>query len=647
VSGFTGILQAGCDPPLAQALARMNAAMKHRGPDGIDSWTGAGVGLGHCKLATTPEASREALPHSDGPGGLTITADARIDNRSELISALGLRGRAVAGMGDGRLILEAYKKWGCDCVHHLVGDFAFLIWDQPRLRLFGARDHMGVKPFYYHRAGHFFAAASEVSALREHPRVPERLDEGRIADFLVGVLEGIDRTSTFFQQIHRLPAAHRLTVGDGRLHIEQYWQPDAHTELTLADDREYGEAFEAVFRTAVGSQLRCDGQVTSMLSGGVDSSTVATVAAELLAQRGEPDLPVYSGVSARAEVQPEMRAMEAVIASAGVAPVRVGVAQLGLLEPQLQALFRQLQEPFDSTMTIIQALYLSARSRGHRVMLDGVEGDLVHSLGTCYPALLLRQGRLLPALRETRLLRSNYHEGEITPWILLRQSLLPALVPDRLREWRAHLFSGRRLAADLEGSAIDPAFASRIDVARRLARFRANAGRGLAANLREEQIRCVTHPLLSAGLERYDRIAASCGMEARHPLLDRRLVEFSVSLPWNQKVRNGCSKYQLRRLAADKLPHSVAWRHSSLDLGWEFTHRRMLALGDSIAATCRTLAPQFAVTVQKNVLERAMSSASRYTIDDDSDMLWQVYSLATWSSTLANNPRSDGARSPA
>jgi asparagine synthase (glutamine-hydrolysing) len=295
-------------------------------------------------------------------------------------------------------------------------------------------------------------------------------------------------------------------------------------------------------------------------------------------------------------------------------------------------------------MTIIQVLYLLARSKGHRVMLDGVEGDLVHSLGSVYPALLLRQGQPLSGLREALLLRRNYFNGEISLPALLRRTLAPALVPDRLRQWRRRLLSHRLLAGDLEGSPIDPGFANRVQVEQRLQRFRRNAGQGLAGSLRELHIRGITHPLLSAGLERYDRIAAGCGIEARHPLLDRRLVEFMVSLPWNQKVRNGWSKHQLRCLAARKLPSSVAWRHSLLDLGWEFTHRRMNTLGTSLAGSCADMAPRFTQTVKKDVLERAMTGASRYNFEDDSDILWQVYSLATWSSNLAQNARSDGVR---
>ena len=142
MSGLIGVFErqnTGLDPTV---LSRMTAVMSHRGPDGMRHWQEGRVGLGHCMLHSTPESLHETLPLSDKHSGLAITADARIDNRQELISALRLKRRHPSTITDSELILGAYQKWAEQCVDHLIGDFAFLIWDAHKQQLFGARDHL-------------------------------------------------------------------------------------------------------------------------------------------------------------------------------------------------------------------------------------------------------------------------------------------------------------------------------------------------------------------------------------------------------------------------------------------------------------------------------------------------------------------------
>jgi asparagine synthase (glutamine-hydrolysing) len=157
--------------------------LAHRGPDGAGAWSEESVGLGHRMLHTTPESLNEKLSLVDDRRGLVLTADARLDNRDELITALGFGGRPCEELTDSELILGAYKRWGERCPERLLGDFAFAIWDRRRQELFCARDHIGVKPFYYHRAGKLFVFASEIKALLCVPEVPRRLNEVRVAPF--------------------------------------------------------------------------------------------------------------------------------------------------------------------------------------------------------------------------------------------------------------------------------------------------------------------------------------------------------------------------------------------------------------------------------------------------------------------------------
>jgi len=135
-----------------------------RGPDASGLWVDGSVGLGHRMLWTTPESLNETLPLANPAGNLAVTADARIDNRDELISDCGIRGPA-SNISDSQLILAAYEKWGEKCPEKLFGDFAFVIWDRRQQALFCARDGMGVVPFYYHSSRDAFLFASEIKAL--------------------------------------------------------------------------------------------------------------------------------------------------------------------------------------------------------------------------------------------------------------------------------------------------------------------------------------------------------------------------------------------------------------------------------------------------------------------------------------------------
>src|SRR4028118_115937 len=165
------------------AVEQMVAALAHRGPDGAGVWSEGAVGLGHCMLWTTPESLHEKLPLVDKSRDLTITADARIDNREELMEQLGITAEAHGEVSDSQLVLAAYGKWGEDCPQHLLGDFAFVIWDGAKQQLFCARDHFGVKPFYYHYAADKrFAFATEIKALLGLPEVPRQLNEVRVAE---------------------------------------------------------------------------------------------------------------------------------------------------------------------------------------------------------------------------------------------------------------------------------------------------------------------------------------------------------------------------------------------------------------------------------------------------------------------------------
>src|SRR6185369_13707687 len=169
---------------------------------------------------------------------MKIQANARLDARDNLNGS------------DAELILHAYEKWGDDCVKHLIGDFAFAIWDGRKQRYFCARDHFGVKPFYFTHIDNDFAFSSSLNELRLNPRVSNTLNEIAVGDYLLfGVNQ--DLSTTIFKDIQRLQPGHTLIVANGSLTVKPYWTHEPSTELRFRDAESYVERFSELLSLAV------------------------------------------------------------------------------------------------------------------------------------------------------------------------------------------------------------------------------------------------------------------------------------------------------------------------------------------------------------------------------------------------------------
>jgi asparagine synthase (glutamine-hydrolysing) len=282
LSGIVGIYHRNGAPIERALLQSLVDFLAYRGPDGRELWTDGSIGLGHAMLRTTRESLGESQPASI-EGRFWIVADARLDSREELAGELKRSGRVVRPSApDSELLLHAYAAWGTACVEHLRGDFSFAIWDARNKQLFCARDHFGIKPFYYSQKGDLFLFSNTLNCVRLHPEVSAELNEAAIGDFLLfGV--NYDNATTSFRDIQRLPPAHSLSISPEGLKIRRYWAPPTDGRIRYAKAEEYVENFQSLLQTAVADRLRTD-RVGILLSGGLDSSAVAAVAKEVLAK---------------------------------------------------------------------------------------------------------------------------------------------------------------------------------------------------------------------------------------------------------------------------------------------------------------------------------------------------------------------------
>lgn len=572
MSAIFGVYNLNGKPVPPHSLAEMSDILSHRGTDSAGVWSNEAVGLGHRMLWTTPESLQEQVPKSIDGGDLTITADARIDNREELLNQLDYK--FSKNVSDSEIILAAYEKWGKDCPAKLLGDFVFAIWDRRQKHLFCARDHFGVKPFYYYKSENCFAFASEIKALFSLAEVPRSMNEDSIADYLIGNYD--DKAATFYQQILRLPPAHSLSVASESMCLQSYYSLDPNRELRLASNEDYAEGLREIFTEAVRCRMRSALPVGSKLSGGLDSSSIACVARNLLAARGSDLLPTFSLVYDRIKECDERQYINHVLAQGGFQPHFMAGDKHTPLN-NLEAIARHTDRPaMGPGHSTLWELYKTIGEAGVRVIFDGHDGDSAVSYGYKYLDELAQAGRWLTLAVEAR---------ELAPIFSMSARKIVAAYVKQYR-WRPFLRKhsgfkridniGQRLSrrkppqsfekADfaLRSVLINEDFAQRVNLTERYSASRRMSS-DVSRTARQSQYLLVTSGGQSLALEELDAVAAAFGIETRYPFWDKRLIEYCLSLPGEQKCNRGWNRVVMRRAMANVLPSEVCWRREKTD----------------------------------------------------------------------------------
>jgi asparagine synthase (glutamine-hydrolysing) len=287
LSGFIAIVDTSGAPVERNLLEALTDSLRSRGPDHQQVWVDGPVGLGHALFRTTREAQYENQPASLD-GKVWITGSIRVDGRAALVAELGLDTPfSLESTPDSELVLHAYHTWGEQCLDHLLGDFAFALWDGHKQHLFCARDRFGMRQLYHARVGNTCIISNSLYCMRQHPAITDKLNDQAIADFLlVGDHTWTDKTQTAFEDIRTLQPAHQLKLSGDTTSIKRYWDLPADIPLLkYSREEDYLEHFRAVFSQAVEDRLRCDDVVISM-SGGMDSSAIAATATSIRQRSG-------------------------------------------------------------------------------------------------------------------------------------------------------------------------------------------------------------------------------------------------------------------------------------------------------------------------------------------------------------------------
>jgi asparagine synthase (glutamine-hydrolysing) len=615
--GISGILTLNQNTSISRGLIqKMSDAIEHRGPDDEGIYLNNCIALGHRRLAII-DLSPDGHQPMAGPDGSTwLVYNGEIYNYLELRAELEAQGHQFKSQSDTEVILHAYQEYGCDCLSRFNGMFALALWDERKHQLFLARDRFGVKPLYFFRNHHHLLFASEIKAILAAIGTTPAPNQRLIYDFLtMGVLDHTEET--FFTGINKLPPAHYMLIDStGQTHLRRYWDFEVNSEIASLSDQEVSaqcQAFFDLFSDAVRLRLISDVPVGSCLSGGLDSSSVVSVISQLIRQSKAaavgPRQQTFSACYQNSPID-EQPHIDRVIQWTGALSHRVFPQAQGFKQ-EFSSLIRHQEEPFASTSIYAQWTVMRlARDQGVTVLLDGQGAD-EQLLGyrkfyAFYGLSLLRDGHPLLGLAE---LIKHFGSWDVLKTLQLQRGL--------------RYFQGRRLGT------MAVVFALLQDsFTRRFGDAPLNLG---VSNSLGERIKADMTQFSIPVLLRYeDKNSMAFARETRVPFLDYRLVEFVAGLPLNLKLRDGWTKYCLRRGAQNKVPPEILQRKDKFGFATPEADWFRQVLADDFRQTFQqaTLLPEFIKLPELNYHFEAYINGRRPLLS--SDFFFRFFILEHW-----------------
>jgi asparagine synthase (glutamine-hydrolysing) len=550
--GIAGIISSNSQLVSSQRLKQMTDALAHRGPDGEGLWINqeATVGFGHRRLSIIDLsiAAAQPMPYLDR---YHIIHNGEIYNYTELRSELQKAGYSFRSQSDTEVIPAAYDHWKEECVDHFDGMFAFAIWDEKEKTLFAARDRFGEKPFFYHSDQEQFVFASEIKALWA-AGIERKANLKMLFNFItIGYVDNPGRPDeTFFEQIKKLPPACILKYDPlfHKIKIEKYWDIDLQNQNKKISDQEAIEKFTELFSASVKKRLQSDVPVGSSLSGGLDSSSVVAFSSRENSSNNSHKCftAIFPGFE-----KDEYSFSDKVAEQYHLQHHTISVNEDDFVR-DIKKLFYHQEEPFNSASIYAQyKVFESAKENDVKVLLDGQGADETlagyHKYYKWYWQELFHKQKLWRSGELKAAKRNNVQEQfgiknifaslfpDLATVILERQYLLHALTQEDLAKDFVHLQSK-------EAYYTTPAISNLNGVL-----YFNTCTHGL-----EELLRFA------------DRNSMAHGREVRLPFLNHKLVEFIFSLPSHFKIRNGWTKWLLRKTMESELPREITWRKEKI-----------------------------------------------------------------------------------
>jgi asparagine synthase (glutamine-hydrolysing) len=604
MSGIAGILHFDGRPVSRPDLDRAANALRLFGPDRSGSIAAGSVGFINVLMRMTPQDQFDRQPWR-GESGALITADIRLDNRDDMLARASIPSADATAWPDSRVLLACWEKLGDEIWPLLRGPFAAAIWD-PRSRVLTlARDQLGLNVVMWHRREHLFAFATMPNGLFALG-APRELSEEKFADFMV--LNHVQHETTIYRHIYRVPPAHVIRVTDnGTLEQRCYWSPADIRPIRLVSDAAYAEGLRDCLERAVRRQMRSIHPLGSLLSGGLDSSSVSALAARTLAEKGER-LSAFTGVpragfngsvpaGCYADETPYVEAIKHQAGNIDVTYVHNDACDdLAELERFFITLEAPVRNPSNFGWPL--AILRLARRQGRRVLLGGLHGNITISWdGWSQSVTHLLTGRLLTAYRQWL---QYYRRTPYSRWVALRKLFIEPLVPDALGAWASRRRRSRH--AWQAHAAIRPDTADKLGVDVRAR----TAGHDFLYRMRpDERAKALSQVDYAGDWQAAEK--AATGVEVRDPTADIDVVSYCFGVPPQQYLMEGIDRSLIRRAMWGLLPELVL-RNRLNGLQAADWHEKLQSQRDALARQIAELkeSPRARRIVDVARLERAL-----------------------------------------
>jgi asparagine synthase (glutamine-hydrolysing) len=585
MSAIAGILNLNGEPVSIEHSAGMMKALEKFPANDIQTWHKDNLFLGCHAQWITPESIGEQLPFYDYERRLAITADAIIDNREELFQLLQIDREDQKKITDSQLILLAYHKWGEDSPKFLVGDFAYVIWDEKEQKLFGARDFSGSRTLYYYKDGQRFVFCTVMKPMFNMPNVKRELNDQWLAEYLaiIGMADVADASITVYENIYQIPPSHSITIKDKEITNRRYTRFNFNT-INLKSNEEYIEAFRDVFQKAIRSRLRTHLNVGAQLSGGLDSGSIVAFGRKLL----KKDQPLYAfsyippsdfeDFTPRHLLSDETPLIKETVKYVG-----------GIKEHYLDFNGRDSYSEINSFLDVMEmpykffensfwlkGMYEKASEQSVGILLNGGRGNLSISWGTAldYYALLLKKLKLIKLFQELNQFSQNVGGSRYRRIPSIAKMAIPAFNKSNEEEII---------------SIINPEFAKKTKVYERLREYGIGESGWLSSQdiflNRRRHFEDVFHWNASNTLA--CKLSLPYAVWKRDPSNDFRVIQFCLSLPEEQYVQNGMDRALIRNATDGYLPDSIRLNQSVRGVqGADWVHR-MIPVWDSLIEEVR------------------------------------------------------------
>ncbi|WP_077214417.1 asparagine synthase-related protein [Bacillus dakarensis] len=616
MAAITGIYNILKEPVNIELFNKVIKALEEIPVDNVQTWQKDYLLFLCHNQWITPESVGEQNPLYVNDKKIVITADAIIDNRNEIFERLQVSRFIRETITDTELILLAYEKWGKESPNYLVGDFSFMIWDENQQILFGARDFSGARTLYYYKDQSRFAFCTTIEPLFELPNVEKKLNEEWLAEFLAipTMVESTDVNHTVYKNIYQLPPAHTITIEKGNIHLHRYWKLSLDRELKLKSDQEYEEAFHEVFQRSVSEKLRTHGKVGSHLSGGLDSGTVVSFAAKAL-QKENKLLHTYSYIPEDdffdwtpkyylADERPFIKETVQFIGNikdhylnfTGKDPFTEVDDFLNLME---------MPYKFFENAFWLKGINEHASKQGVKILLNGSRGNHSiswgsRSLSIDYYSSLLRKLRILRLNKELESYCTNFCTGKKVMLPIVARNAFPDL----------YKMLARRNETDYQfPSFINPDFAKRTKVFIRLLENDFDISGTSSGDFTQYRRKHYNQLYFwNKSGTATTKLSLRYSLWDRDPTNDLRVIQFCLSIPEEQYVKNGMERSFLRRATKNILPDKVRLNHQIRGIQGADTVHRMRSCWSAFVEELKRLSNDSMMTefVNRDVIQNGI-----------------------------------------